>query len=85
VVKVSEGTSVGDRSPQKADVRHCVLKVREVPRTVILRTPIHHREGELVDLGVCGLNHGRPFFDFGLVVRGKRLRRLVGRTVSLKY
>jgi hypothetical protein len=27
----------------------------------------------------CGLDHGRPFFDFCLVVRGERLRRLVGR------
>ena len=44
-----------------------------------VRIPIHHREGELVVLEVCGLDHGRPFFDFRLVVRGKRLRRLVRR------
>ena len=35
------------------------------------------RQGGLVGLGVRGLDHERPFFDFG-PVRGKRLRRLMG-------
>src|SRR6516225_3208805 len=35
------------------------------------------REGQLLGLDVRSLDHGRPFFDFGLVMRGKRLRRLL--------
>ena len=65
---------------EKADhIRAPALVVSWVPRTVILRIPIHHRKGELIGLDVCGLDHGCPFFDFGLVVRGKRLRSLVGK------
>jgi len=40
------------------------------------------REGELLDLDVRGLNHGRPLFNFGLVMRGKRLRRLLARSTN---
>ena len=35
------------------------------------------RDGQLLGLDVRGLDHGRAFFDFGLVMRGKRLRRLL--------
>jgi hypothetical protein len=45
-------------------------------RTDLLRIAIH-REGELVGLDVRRIDHQRPLFDFGLMMRGKGQRRLL--------
>src|SRR5262245_23157154 len=47
-------------------------------RLVTIFAAVPRHRGELLDLDLRGLDHGRPFFDFGLVMRGKRLRRLLG-------